>query len=76
MISDIHDNEYNTPLLSLKTLKSGNTSEDAEREIMKVLWWIGIVISLILFCLYSLGVYFTYFDDPQQFERTFSNKSK
>ena len=39
-----------------------------------MLWWVAAVITSILMLLYCIGVYFTYFDDPAEFDRTFSNK--
>ena len=38
-----------------------------------VLWWVAAIVIGILTFLYILGLYFTYFDDPKEFDRTFRN---
>ena len=41
-----------------------------------MLWWVAFVISCILTALYFIGIYFTYYDDPKDFDRTFNNDKK
>jgi hypothetical protein len=43
---------------------------------MNVLWWVGFTIACILTFLYLIGVYFTYFDDPDEFKKNFSNDKR
>jgi hypothetical protein len=38
-----------------------------------VLWWVFFAVSLLLGFMYSVGLYFTYFDDPKEFEKNFNN---
>jgi hypothetical protein len=76
MVHDIHDNQYMTPLHALKGMKLPDHPEKKKKDIHEIMWWILVVISGILTFLYIVGLYFTYFDDPAEFERTFSNNLK
>lgn len=76
MVHDIHDNQYRTPLTALKGLKVPDHPDKKAKDIHEIMWWILIVICGILTFLYFVGLYFTYFDDPGEFERTFSNDLK
>ena len=76
MISDIHDEDYTTPMASLKGYKQSPPPDRKQSEVNEVLWWVAFVISCILTVLYFIGIYFTYFDDPKDFERTFNNDKK
>lgn len=76
MISDIHDEDYTTPMAALKTYKQTPPAERKQSEVNEVLWWVAFVISMILTVLYWIGIYFTYYDDPKDFERTFNNDKK
>lgn len=72
MVADIHDETYTTPLMTLKQRNQKSTVKRNE-EVNHVLWWVAAVVIGILTFLYILGLYFTYFDDPKEFERTFRN---
>ena len=41
-----------------------------------MLWWVFFTIACILTLIYTIGLYFTYFDDPKEFERTFNNEKR
>jgi len=73
MISDIHDASYKTPLTVLKGYKQQQSSEQRTAEMNEVLWWVFFAISCILVVMYCIGLYFTYFDDPKEFHKTFNN---
>ena len=71
--SDILDDTYKHPLETLRRYHAEKAGTK-EKENLDVLWWVCAVIGGILMLLYIIGVYFTYLDDPDNFNRTFSNK--
>ena len=76
MIHDIHDETYTTPLASLKDYKFKSLKSKHSEELNGVVWYVTFIISCILSILYLIGLYFTYFDEPESFKRTFSNHSR
>ena len=72
MVHDIHDSKYASPLKTLQPYKQVRKSESD--KVGDILWWIFFVLSCILLFVYVIGVYFTYFDDPDEFLKTFNNK--
>ena len=76
MISNIHDQEYKTPLASLKKYKQQLTQDQKSDDMKDVLWWVFFACSCILGLMYIIGLYFTYFDDPKEFEKHFSNEKR
>lgn len=71
--SDILDDSYKHPLETLKRYRAEKAGVK-EQENFVVLWWVCAIITSILMLLYIIGLYFTYFDDPAEFDRVFSNK--
>ena len=45
-------------------------------DVGTVAWWVFFVLACILFFIYCIGLYFTYFDDPDEFYKTFNNIRK
>jgi hypothetical protein len=41
-----------------------------------VLWWVAFVVCGGLTVIYGIALYFTYWDNPKEFERTFSNNQR
>eukprot|EP00356_Strombidium_inclinatum_P002280 CAMPEP_0170481524 /NCGR_PEP_ID=MMETSP0208-20121228/1938_1 /TAXON_ID=197538 /ORGANISM="Strombidium inclinatum, Strain S3" /LENGTH=122 /DNA_ID=CAMNT_0010754245 /DNA_START=782 /DNA_END=1150 /DNA_ORIENTATION=- len=76
MISDIREEDYTTPLQTLKQYKPKESPEKKAREVSDVLWWVFFIISVILSIIYAIGLYFTYFDDPKEFNKTFNNERR
>jgi len=73
MLHDMHDQAYMTPLPGLEAFRPLE-KPGKESELHSVLWWVGLTIACILTFLYAIGMYFTYFDDPKEFERQVSNR--
>ena len=48
-----------------------NSRAQSEAESVNIIWYVFFSISCVLTLLYSIGLYFTYFDDPKEFNRTF-----
>ena len=71
MVHDIHDSKY---ISSLKTLKPYKFIKDAENDHAgKIVWWILFVITCLFSLVYIIGTYYTYFAEPEEFIKTFSN---
>lgn len=70
----MHDPVYLSPLHSLEDLKPAFKKPKHDVELRKVLWWVAFTISSILMFLYFIAMYFTYFDDPKEFNKLVSNR--
>jgi hypothetical protein len=76
MIDDIHDHGYQSPLATLRQFKHIRTEEHRYNEVTDVFWWVGFLLVCILGFFYLLGVYFTYFSDPQEFYNSVDNSKR
>jgi len=76
MLSDIHDAKYVSPLHTLEPYKSSSRRRSKDQEVHSVIWWVLFVLACILGFMYLIGMYFTYFDDPKEFYRQFSNQRR
>ena len=75
MIQDIHDEDYTSPLETLKDKKKENT-EKRSREVNDILWFVAFILSCCFAFFYMIAIYFTYFENPKDFEKTFSNNQR
>ena len=78
MVNDVRLENYKTPISSLSKEQKeigGKQPGKKDEEVKDVLWWVGFVISCSMTFLYSIGIYFTYFDDPADWAKTFKNES-
>ncbi len=73
MIDDIHDINYNSPLANWEK-KPRRKAKDEYEEYSPVIWWMSVFISAFLLFIYILSLYFTYYDDPGEYSRSFDNK--
>lgn len=73
MFDDIHNEEYTSPLNILRKIKQ-KSQKTRSMEMTSVLWWIGASICGLFSIVYMIALYFTYWDNDKEFERTFSNK--
>lgn len=76
MIDDIHDSNYKTPLSALKSFKHLRSEEYRYNEVTDVFWWVGFLLAAILGFFYSVGVYFTYFSEPEKFQESVDNSKR
>lgn len=76
MIDDIHDHGYQSPLSTLRQYKHLRTEEHRYGEVTDVFWWVGFILTCILGFFYIIGVYFTYFSDPQEFYNSVDNSKR
>ena len=72
MVQDIHDEEYTSPLTTIRDAKPAS-KQKRQSEVHDILWWVSFVISMAFSFFYLIAVYFTYFENPKEFETTFSN---
>ena len=73
MIEDIHNEQYQSPLKSLRDAKK-KSQKERNLDVSSVLWWIAFSVSGLMTFVYCIALFFTYFDNPKEFEKTFSNQ--
>lgn len=64
MKQEIRDEKYSSPL---STLKDATKQSAKNMQATDILWLLSLVITLILGFVYSLAIYFTYYENPQDF---------
>ena len=75
MVQDIHDEAYRSPLAFLQKKKEESPGKKA-KEVNDILWYVSFVISSCFAFFYTVALYFTYFEDPKSFDKTFSNNQR
>lgn len=76
MIRDIHDEEYKSPLKALDSFKFTNWQRGNSDEPVGLLRTVAFVISIILLVFYLMGIYFTYIDSSEAFDKTWNNDER
>lgn len=74
MLHDMHDPVYLSPLGALEEMTPQFKKPKQDGELRRVLWWVALTITGILLFLFFIAAYFTYFDDPKEFNKMVSNR--
>lgn len=74
MLHDMHDQQYLSPLHSVEELRPKFKKNKNDTDLKKVLYWVGLAVSGVLLVVYFIAMYFTYFDDPRDFNKMVSNR--